>query len=69
MKLRDVDKEKMKDGEYCHKGMPGCFCKAGWPYEYMCADCRDHREYVRDGKVFYYDKIFCMCSHMNRRKK
>ena len=30
----------LNSGQYCHKGVIGCFCKVGWPIEYQCPDCR-----------------------------
>jgi hypothetical protein len=44
MNIRDIDRKKMEAGEYCQKGVSGCFCAVGFPYEYMCEDCRDGRE-------------------------
>jgi hypothetical protein len=41
MKIEDVDLVKQEDGDYCRKGVPGCFCRVGWPYELQCPDCRD----------------------------
>lgn len=38
-----IDIGKLKAGEYCRKGIPGCFCKVGWPYERQCPDCRDNK--------------------------
>jgi hypothetical protein len=29
-----------RPSEDCHNGMPGCFCKSGWPVELQCEDCR-----------------------------
>ena len=43
MKLLDVQPAKAEAGEYCQKRVPGCYCGVGWPYEYMCIDCRDKR--------------------------
>jgi hypothetical protein len=40
MKLEDVDPVKEENGDYCRKGVPGCFCAIGWPYEKQCPDCR-----------------------------
>ena len=54
MKIKDVDKLKLENGEYCRKGRSGCFCEVGYPYEKMCPDCRDNRE--KGG-----DKDFCIC--------
>lgn len=42
MKNEDVNEEDLKAGRYCWKGVPGCFCSAGWPYERQCPDCRDN---------------------------
>jgi hypothetical protein len=35
----DVDEEKLKNGEYCRKEVPGCFCKVGWSEERRCPEC------------------------------
>lgn len=55
MKNKDVDEEKLQNGEYCQKGSPGCFCKVGWPYERMCPDCRD-------GRAPGDNRSYCVCS-------
>ena len=54
MDIKDVIKTLLKQGEYCLKGCPGCFCRVGWPYEKMCPDCRDNREE-------WDDTSFCVC--------
>jgi len=41
MKNADVDEGKLERGEYCHKGVFGCFCAVGYPPERQCPDCRD----------------------------
>lgn len=34
----------MEETHTCKKGIEGCFCKVGWPYEKQCPDCRDTRQ-------------------------
>lgn len=29
--------------QYCKRGLEGCYCERGFPYEAMCLDCRDGR--------------------------
>ncbi len=55
MKNEDVNEIKLKIGDYCYKGIDGCFCKVGYPYERMCLICRDNR-------IKGDDKSFCICS-------
>ena len=40
MKNIEVDEEKLKNGDYCRKAHPGCFCNVGWPKERRCQVCR-----------------------------
>lgn len=54
MNTEDVNKEDLEQGVYCQKGVPGCFCKVGRPYEYQCKDCRDTREKSDN-------KDYCVC--------
>lgn len=57
----DVDEKKLKNGEYCLKGIPGCFCKVGWPYERQCSECRDSwGDNFRDS--------FCICPPEDEEK-
>jgi len=52
MKNSDVVKKKLDIGEYCRKGVQGCFCKVGWPRERQCPDCREETD-TRDS--------YCIC--------
>jgi hypothetical protein len=54
MEYKDVDAKKLVGGGYCRKGVEGCFCAVGWPYELMCSDCRDSR-------IKGDDKSYCVC--------
>lgn len=56
MKLEEVDKWKLKQGEYCQKGHRGCFCKVGWPYERLCPVCRDS-----EGGPSGTRRDYCVC--------
>lgn len=47
-------------GEYCHKGVPGCFCRAGWPYERQCPNCRD------SWKPGSFRDSYCVCPPVER---
>ena len=38
----------------CEKGIRGCYCRVGWPYEKMCPDCRDTRD-------SWDNKSYCVC--------
>jgi len=54
MKESEVDEVKLANGEYCQKGVTGCFCKGGRPYERQCSKCRDTRQ-LGD------DRDYCVC--------
>lgn len=58
MKNEDVNEELLSSGSYCRKGIDGCFCKVGWPYERICPHCRDGR-YPGD------DRDYCICPPKN----
>jgi predicted amidophosphoribosyltransferase len=51
-----VLKEKLDDGGYCKKGISGCACDLGWPYEMQCPDCRDKWE------EHAFRDSYCICS-------
>lgn len=40
--LADIaSREQIAHGEACLSGVPGCYCRVGFPYEEMCPACRD----------------------------
>ena len=44
MRSDNVIPEMLDKGKYCNDGVPGCYCKVGFPYEEQCVDCRDTRD-------------------------
>lgn len=56
MRNKDVDEKKLKNGEYCQKGVSGCFCKVGWPCERLHPDCRDKEDGQTGNRTSY-----CIC--------
>jgi hypothetical protein len=51
-----IDADAARRGEFCKDGLPGCFCRIGWPIERTCPECRNLRQ-VGTSDAF----SFCIC--------